>query len=84
MDTLSPGISGDNPNFGLAMWGQGDSSQGYPGMNNQGYPFMDSAMNGGYIPQGPMATPIRPGSHLRDLLGGVPPGGGHFQEVCSP
>ena len=75
MDILSPGISGDNPNFGLAMWSQGGNSQGYTGMNNQGYPFMDSAVNG-YTPQGSMATPVRPGGHLHDLLSSRPQGGG--------
>ncbi len=80
MDMLSPGISGDNPNFGLAMWSQGDNftsnnmqgNTGYPGFtDSQGYPpFMDS-----FAPQGPMATPGRPGGHVRDLLSSGPPGG---------
>ncbi len=54
MDLLTPGITGDNPNFGLAMWSQADNSQGYFG--DKGYPVTD---NTGYAPQGPMATPVR-------------------------
>ncbi len=67
MDLLSPGITGDNPNFGLAIWSQGDNSQGYFG--DQGYPVMD---NTGYAPQGPMATPVRTGGpYVVDHQGGL-------------
>ena len=65
---LSPGISGDNPNFSLAMWG--DNSQVNPGMwnNNQNtgyYPgFSDTAM--GVMPSAPAAA----GVPQVDLLGG--------------
>ena len=53
---LSPGISGDNPNFGLAMWNGQDNTGFYPG-------FQDNAVMG-FMPTAPTAIP------QVDLLGG--------------